>query len=166
MAPVDPRATPLLQGPKCSFFGLQCCWGECNTCIRGPRVHRAFSLSELPPRVELQALCLELPWLGTFAVEASVLSSWRPSVDASAETAGITGWFPFRLTGLISLLYKGLSRIFLSNTVQKLNCLVFTLSNGPDITSVHDYWKNHSSDNTDLCSKVSLWFLMHCPGFS
>ena len=41
-----------------------------------------------------------------------------PSVDASAKAAGVTGWFPFRLTGLISLLYKGLSRIFSSITVQ------------------------------------------------
>ena len=98
-------------GPRMPLSGLQCCWGKCNTCIRGPRLHRAFSLSELPPRVELQTICLKLLCLGTFEVEASVLSTWNPSVDASAESAGVTGWFPFRLTGLISLLYKGLSRI-------------------------------------------------------
>ena len=76
-------------GPRMPLPCLQCCWGECNTCISGPRLHRAFSLSELPPGVELQTICLELPWLGTFAVEASVLSTWRPSVDASAKTAGV-----------------------------------------------------------------------------
>ena len=65
-----------------------------------------------------------------------------------------------------SLLYKGLSRIFSSTTVQKLSSSAFTLSYGPDHTSVHDYWKNHSFDTTYLCSKVSLWFLIHCPGFS
>ena len=31
----------------------------------------------------------------------------------------IQGWFPLGLTGLISLLYKGLSRVFSSTTVQK-----------------------------------------------
>ena len=108
-------------GPRMPLPCLQCCWWECNTCIGGPRVHRAFSLSELPPGVELQTICLELPWLGIFEVEASVLSTWRLSVDAPAESAGVTGWFPFRLTGLISLFYKGLSRIFSSITVQKLN---------------------------------------------
>ena len=34
-------------------------------------------------------LCLELPWLGTFAMEACVLSTWRPSVDPSAKTEGV-----------------------------------------------------------------------------
>ena len=72
----------------------------------------------------------------------------------------------FRLTGLISFLYKRLSRIFSSTTVQKLSSSAFTLSYGPDHTSVHDYWKNHSFDTTYLCSKVSLCFLIHCAGFS
>ena len=166
MAPVDPWAILLLQGQECPFLCFQCCWGDCNTCIGGPKVHRAFSLSDLPPGVELQTICLDLPWLGTFEVEASVLSTWRPSVEASAETAGVRGWFPFILTGLIFLLDKGLSRIFSSTTVQILNSLAFTLSYGPDCTSVHDYWKNHSFDTRDLCSKVSLCFLIHSAGFT
>ena len=56
-----------------------------------PWVHRAFCFSELPPGVELQTIFLELPWSGTFAVETSVLYTWRPSVDASAKTAGVRG---------------------------------------------------------------------------
>ena len=32
---------------------------------------------------------------------------------------GIQGWFPLGLTGLISLQYKGLSRVFSYITVQK-----------------------------------------------
>ena len=43
---------------------------------------------------------------------------------------------------------------------------VLVLSYGPDRTSVPDYWQNHSCDTADLYSKVSLWFLIHCPGFS
>ena len=166
MDPVDPWAILLLQGTQCPFLGLQCGWGECNACIERSRVHRAFSLSELPPGVELQTICLELPWLGTCAVEASVLFTWRPSVDTAAKRAGVRIWFPFRLTGLISLLYKGLSRIFTNIAVQKLNSLAFTLSYGPDLTSVHDYLKNHSFDTIDFCTKVSLWFLIHCEDFS
>ena len=61
--PSGSPAIPLLQGPECSLLGLQCCWGECNTCIGRSMVHRAFSLSELLPEVDLQTVCLELPWL-------------------------------------------------------------------------------------------------------
>ena len=45
------------------------------------------------------------------SIEASALASVLPK--------SIQGWFPLRLTGLISLLSKGLSRIFSSITVQK-----------------------------------------------
>ena len=43
------------------------------------------------------------------------------SIDTSAIVLpmNIQGWFPFRLTGLISLLSKGLSRVFSSTTVWK-----------------------------------------------
>ena len=162
---MDPWAISLLQGPESPFLGLQCCWGECNACIGEPRVHRAFSLSELPLGLELQTICLELPWLSSFEVEESILSTWRPLVHGSAKRAGVTGWFPFRLTSLISLVYKELSRIFSSTTVQKLNSLAFTISYSPDCTSVPDYWKNNIFDTTELCSKVSLCFLIHCADF-
>ena len=89
-----------------------------------------------------------------------------PSVHVLVKKIVVRGWFPFRLTVLISLFYKGLSRIFSSTTVQKLNSLTFTLSYGPDRSSIYDYWKYHSFDTTDFCSKVRLCFLIHCTGFS
>ena len=39
------------------------------------------------------------------------------SASASILPTSIHGWFPLRLTGLISLLSKGLSRVFFSTTV-------------------------------------------------
>ena len=41
------------------------------------------------------------------------------SASASALPINIQGWFPLGLTGLISLLSKGLSRVFSTTTVQK-----------------------------------------------
>ena len=41
------------------------------------------------------------------------------SVSASVLPIGIQGWFPLRLTGLISLLFKGLSGVFSSTIVQR-----------------------------------------------
>ena len=49
---------------------------------------------------------------------------------------------PLGLTGLTSLLSKGLSSLFSSTTVQKHQFLL-SLLYGPTLTSVHDYWKNH-----------------------
>ena len=47
----------------------------------------------------------------------------RASASASVFPKSIQGWCPLRLIGLISLLSKGLSRVFSSTTVQKLQFL-------------------------------------------
>ena len=41
------------------------------------------------------------------------------SASASVRSMNIQGWFPLGLTGLISLLFKGLSRVFLGTAIQK-----------------------------------------------
>ena len=82
--PCPPGPRMLFPWPPMLLGSMQCMYQETQG-------KREFSLSELPPGVELQTICLELPWLGTFAVDASVLPIWRDSVDASAETAGVTG---------------------------------------------------------------------------
>ena len=73
------------------------------------------------------------------------------SASASVLPMNIQDWFPLGLTGLILLLSKGLSRAFSNTTVQNINSLVLSLPYGPILTSVHDYWKNHSFDYKDLC---------------
>ena len=43
--------------------------------------------------------------------------------------------------------------------IKSINSLVFSLLYGPTLTSVHEYWKNHSFEHKDLCWKVmSLLF--------
>ena len=67
-------------------------------------------------------------WLNSFAASGSFPLSWLftsggQSVGASASASvlpmNIQGWFPLGLTGLISLLSRGLSRVFSSTTIQK-----------------------------------------------
>ena len=36
--------------------------------------------------------------------------------------------------------------------LESINSLALSLPYGPTLTSVHDYWKNHSFDYTGLCS--------------
>ena len=54
-------------------------------------------------------------------------------------------WFPLGFTDLISLLYKGLSRVFSNTTVRSINSSALSLLN-VTLTSIHDYWENHSFD--------------------
>ena len=68
-------------------------------------------------------------------------------------------WFPLGLTGLISLLYKGLSKVFFSTAFQKHQLVGAQSSLCSNSTSSHDYWKNNSFDCMDLCWQVmSLLF--------
>ena len=61
----------------------------------------------------------------------------------------IQGWFPLGFTSLISLLPEGLSRSS-EPQFKSINSLVLSLLYDPTLTSIHDYWKNHSFDCTDL----------------
>ena len=75
-------------------------------------------------------LCYHLLWLPSVLPSIRVFSNectlcimwpkyWSFS-SASVLTVNIQGWFPLGLTGLISLQYNGLSRVFSNTTVQKL----------------------------------------------
>ena len=83
------------------------------------------------------------------------------SIEASATVLpmNIQSWLPLGLTGLITLLSKGISRVCFSTTIWNINSLVLSLLYDPTLTSVHDYWKNHSFDYPDLCpqSDVSVF---------
>ena len=71
----------------------------------------------------LFSFCLQFfPELGSFPLNWLFASGGQgigTSVSASVLPMSIQGWFPLGFTGLISLLSKGLSRVFSSTTVWK-----------------------------------------------
>ena len=77
--------------------------------------------------------------------------SQRTGASSSVLPMNIQGWFPLRLTGLISSESKRLSKIFSSTTIQKYQFFGPQLSYDLTLTLVCDYWKNHSFDNMDVC---------------
>ena len=82
--------------------------------------------------------------------------------SASILPMNLQGWFSWRLIGLISLLSKGLSRVFFSTTVKSISSLVLSLLYGLNLTSVHDYWKTIPLTRpTFVCKTMSLLF-KHC----
>ena len=82
---------------------------------------------------------------------ASSGQSIGASASASVLLMNIQDWFPSKFTDLISLLSKGLSRVFSSTTVRKHQFFGPLSSFCPTLTSTCDYWKNRSFGYTDLC---------------
>ena len=78
------------------------------------------------------------------------------SASASVLPMNIQDWFPLGWTGLISLLFKGLSRVF-STAIQEHHSLALSLLYGPTLTSIHDYRKNHSLDPMATHSSTLAW---------
>ena len=68
------------------------------------------------------------------------------SALASLLPKNTEDWSPLEWTGWISLQSKGLSRVFSNTTVQSIDSSVFSFLHSPTLTSIPDYWKNHSLD--------------------
>ena len=81
------------------------------------------------------------------------------SIGASASVLPVNSqaWFPLRLTGLISLQSKGLSKESSPEPqFESVNFLALSFVYGPTCTSVHDYWKNLSFDYMFLCQQSNI----------
>ena len=132
-----------------------------QTCPLRQGCHWTISSSVIP----FSSCLLSFPASGSFLMSqffASGGQSIGASASASALPVNIQNWFPLGLTGLISLRSKGLSRVFSNTTVQKhqffsAQLSLWSNSHGPTLTSIHDYWKNHSFDYTDLCWQSNVF---------
>ena len=120
--------------------------------------HPTISSSVIPFSSSPQSL----PASGSFQMSQLFTSGGQSiAVSASASVLPVNtqDWCPLEWTGWISLLSKGLSRVFSNTTVQKHHSLVLSFLYSPTLTSIHDYWKNHSLDQMELCwqSNVSAF---------
>ena len=79
---------------------------------------------------------------------ASSGQSIGASASATDLPVNIQGWFPWGLTGLILLRD--------SQEYSPVSVFRHSLLYGPLLTSIHDYWKNHSFDCTDLCWQIDV----------
>ena len=96
------------------------------------------------------------PRIRVFSNESILPIRWpNIGVPASASVLpmNIQNWSPLGWTGWISLQSKGLSRVFSNRSI---NSLSLSFVYGPTLTSIHDYWKNHSFDLMDLCLQDKL----------
>ena len=93
--------------------------GACSdSCPLSQRCHPTISSSVVPFSSHLQSF----PASGYFQMSQFFVSGGQSigvSASVSALPKNIQDWFPLEWTGWISLLSKGLSRVFSSTTVQK-----------------------------------------------
>ena len=121
-----------------------------NSCPLSQRHHLTISSSVVP----FSSCPQSFPASGSFPMSQLFTSGGqRIGTSASVLPMNIQGWFPLGLTGLISFLCKGLLRVFPALQFKSINSLALSLLYGPTLTSIHDYWKNHSFDYTDLCQQ-------------
>ena len=100
-------------------------------------------LSPSPPAFNLSQPQGLFKWVSFSHQVAKVLGV---SASASVLPMNIQDWFPLGWTGWISLLSKGVSRVFSNTTVQDIISLALSFLYSAALTSIHDYWKNHSLD--------------------
>ena len=135
------QSCPTLCGPmNCSMPGLPGITNSWSSL-------KLTSIESVMPSSHLILYCLLLllppipPSIKVFSNESTLRTRWPKywsfsfSIIPSKE-----------ISGLISLQSKALSRVFSNTTVQKHQFLVLSLLHSPTLTSIHDYWKNHSLD--------------------
>ena len=112
-----------------------------NSCPSSWRCHLTISSSVIPISSCLQSF----PASGSFPMSQFFASGGQSiGVSTSVCPVNIQVWFLLELTVWISLQSKGLSRVFSNTTVQSINSSVLSFLYSPTLTSIHDYWKNHS----------------------
>ena len=119
-----------------------------NSCPSSRWCHPTISSSVVP-----FSFCLQyFPGSGSFP--SWLVPSGGQSIGASASVSvlprNIQDWFPLGLTGLIALQSKGLQESFPTPEVKSINFSALSFLYSPTLTSIHDFWKNHSFDKTDL----------------
>ena len=116
-----------------------------NSCSSSRWCHPAISSSVVP----FSSCPQSFPASGSFQI--SQLFAWGGqstgvSASISVLPRNTQDWSPLEWTGWISLQSKGFSRVFSNTILQKHQFFGTQLFYSPTLTSIHDYWKNHSLD--------------------
>ena len=101
------------------------------------------------PLLLLPSIFLRLGYFPMSLFFASGGQSIGISASASVLPVNIQDWFPFEWTGWISLQSKGLS----TPQFKSINFLAFSFVYSSTLTSIDDYWKNHSRLDRPLLAK-------------
>ena len=105
-----------------------------------------FLLASIFPsiRVFSNELALHIRWSKYFRFNFSI----SPSNEHS-------GMISFKIDWL-DLTVQGTLKSLLQHHFKSISSLVLSFCDSPNLTSIHDYWKKHSIDYTDLCQQSNV----------
>ena len=110
------------------------------------RCHPLLLLPPIPPSINVfsteSTLCMRWPKCWSFSFSICI----SPSNEYSRLIS-------FRMDWLDLLAVQGTLKSLLQHQVQKHQFFDTQPSNGPTLTSIHDYWKNHSFYHMHLCQQ-------------
>ena len=98
------------------------------------------------------------PTIRVFSNELALHSRWPKywsfsfSISPSSEYSGLIS---FRIDWF-DLVVQGTQESSPTPQFKSINSSALSLLHGPNLTSIHDYWKNHSFDYTDLCQQSDI----------
>ena len=103
--------------------------------------------------------------IGVFSNESVICISWPKywscsfSISSSNEYSGLIS---FRMEAGFPCSSRDSQESTPTPQFKSINSLAHSFLYTPTLTSIHDYWKNHSFDKTDLCqqSRMSQLFNM------
>ena len=116
-----------------------------NSCPLNRWCHPTISSSVIPFSSHLQSFQAS----GSFPMSPFLTSGGqRIGVSASASVLpmNIQDWFPLGWTGWISLQSRDSQGSFPTPQFKSIKSSALSFLYSPTLTSIHDYWKNHSFD--------------------
>ena len=121
---------------------------------------KLMSIESVMPSNHLILWCLLLlppsisPSIRVFSNESVLHIRWP--ITPSNEYSGLIS---FKMDWLDLFAVQGTLKSLLQSQFKSINSSALSFVYSPTLTSIHDYWKNHSFDYTDLCwqSNVSVF---------
>ena len=131
--------------------------GVCpSSCPLNRRCRQTFSSFDA-----LFSFCLQsFPASGSFPMSWLFTSGGRIiGASASLLPMNIQGWFPFRLTPWSPCCPGASQESSPAPQFESINSSALSFLYGPTLTSVHNYWKDHSFGYMDHCWHI---FIKYC----
>ena len=114
----------------------------------------AFNISQHQVFASKSVLCIRWPKCWNFSFTIS------PSSEYSGLISFRMDWFDLQRP-------RDSQESSPTPQLKGINSLALSFLYGPTLTSIHDYWKNHSFDYMDFCQQSNvLFFLICCLGWS